>query len=373
MRIEKNLKMAFVLGVFSTLAAISGAQAGILLAGGDPGYVINVLTPGGQGTGFLNGGPILQEPRAIVYGADGSLYVLEAEDSGAPGIVYKYNSAGQYIGIFIGRGIYTAGATTVDLTAANNIDFSAMAVGPGGDLYIAGYEFDTTLAPFPTVGDRGMVLRFSGTTGAFVGIHVANGAGDGGSNIVSEPKVLAFDPAGNLYVGENGSPSVIQFNSTGAYTQVVIASGDPLMNEASGLTFFGGALYVSNGDGDNVLRVLFTGGGAVSSVAEFIPAGSGGLDEPQALAFGPDGLLYVVSSQDFSGTGQGGVLRYNAAGSSVGAYINLVPGSNDPYGFVFNFQDNQVPTLGQWSMFAMAVVLMLLGGVLLRRRSRART
>lgn len=76
-------------------------------------------------------------------------------------------------------------------------------------------------------------------------------------------------------------------------------------------------LFVSNASGDDVLR-FDAGSGAFLGV--FVPAGSGGLDNPGGLAFGPDGNLYVSSRAT------GAVLRFDG---TTGAFLNtfVAPGT----------------------------------------------
>ena len=64
------------------------------------------------------------------------------------------------------------------------------------------------------------VLRYDGTTGAFLGAFVA--AGNGG---LSNPRSLAFGPDGNLYVSSSGSNSMLRFSgSTGAFLGTFVAA-----------------------------------------------------------------------------------------------------------------------------------------------------
>jgi sugar lactone lactonase YvrE len=83
-------------------------------------------------------------------------------------------------------------------------------------------------------------------------------------------------------------------------------------------------LYVASGNSDEVLRYDGVTGAFIDA---FVPAGSGGLDGPVDLAFGPDGNLYVSS------LGNGQVLKYD----SSGAFIEVaVSGLSVPLGLTFD-------------------------------------
>ena len=100
------------------------------------------------------------------------------------------------------------------------------------------------------------VLRYDGTTGAFIDAFVT--AGSGGLN---NPYGILFGPDGNLYVASDGNKKVKRYDgTTGAF------------------------------------------------IDNFVPAGSGGLNKPYDLLFGPDGNFYVVSSQSSE------ILRYQEIG-----------------------------------------------------------
>lgn len=59
--------------------------------------------------------------------------------------------------------------------------------------------------------DSDQVLRYDGTTGAFLGVFTS-GSG------LDEPRGLAFGPDGNLYVNSSYTHSVLRFDgTTGAF------------------------------------------------------------------------------------------------------------------------------------------------------------
>jgi DNA-binding beta-propeller fold protein YncE len=133
--------------------------------------------------------------------------------------------------------------------------------GPDGNLY---------------VGTFASVQRFNGTTGAFIDVFASTGlAGSTG---------LAFGPDHNLYVGSALTTEVVRFDGTTGALLGVFGSGSGLSGPL-GLAFGADSrLYVASRDTDSVLRFDPTTGAFVDT---FIASGSGGLDLPVFLAFTP--------------------------------------------------------------------------------------
>jgi len=82
---------------------------------------------------------------------------------------------------------------------------------------------------------------------------------------------------------------------------------------ASALPAWAASLLVSSGDSDSILQFDANTGALIGS---FVTAGSGGLDNPGGLAFGPNGNLFVNSRAT------GAVLEFNGStGAFVGAFV----------------------------------------------------
>lgn len=179
------------------------------------------------------------------------------------------------------------------LNGASDID-----CGPDGNLYVSSQANDR-------------ILRYDGSTGAFIDIFVP--AGSGGLNI---PVGLDFGPDGNLYVVSNANHSVLRYDgSTGAFMDVFVPTGSGL-NSPSGLTFGpDGILYVCSFLSD---KVLYFDGTTGAALGDFVTTGSGGLDAPRGLTFGPDGNLYIAEDLNDS------VRRYDG---TTGAFIDVFVGS----------------------------------------------
>lgn len=171
-------------------------------------------------------------------------------------------------------------------------------------------------------GQRKAVLRYDGASGAFIDEFAKGGD-------LVEPFAIIFGPDGNLYVatgtGGFGGRIARYDGRTGAFL------GDFVPRASGGLTgpramVFGpnGSgtgldLYVSSAHTDSVLRY---DGRTGDFLGAFVAAGSGGLDEPVGLTFGPDGNLYVASSS-FGSDGPRGVLRFQGpSGTSPGTFID---------------------------------------------------
>jgi glucose/arabinose dehydrogenase len=94
-------------------------------------------------------------------------------------------------------------------------------------------------------------------------------------------------------------------------------------------------LLVSSGENDSVLRYDATSGAFID-----IFASGGGLDDPEGLALGPDGHLYVTSRSN-------AVLRYHG---TTGAFIDIFAsggGLADPAGLVFGPDGNLYVSSGE--------------------------
>jgi streptogramin lyase len=177
--------------------------------------------------------------------------------------------------------------------------------------------------------DTHSVLAYNGTSGAFQRTFARGGG-------LIEPEGITFGPDGNLYVSSRSNAVLRYDGKTGKFIDV-FAVGHGLKDPA-GIVFGGpdNDLFVSSGltdegRGNQILR--FNGRtGAFKAVVD--PSNKSGLDDPEALTFGSDGLLYVASTPE---EGPGEVLRYNPVNNQF--VDKFVPKNKsqiqDPTGLVF--------------------------------------
>jgi hypothetical protein len=262
----------------------------------------------------------LSRARGMAYGNDGNLYVVSADTNS----VLRFNaSTGQFIDVFV-----PSGSGGLD-------DPWAMAFGPDGNVYVTSLATDN-------------VLRFDGVTGAFIDQYVATGVAG-----LKDSKDVLFGPDGHLYVsnsaaagGVPGPHEVLRFQgplgtspgaplpAPGRAGAVFVSDGSGGLNNPNGLAFGPDAhLYVANTFGDSINRYNSSTGAFLNT---FVSANSGGLDVPSQIQFRPDGFLYVTSQA----TDQ--VLRYNAVtGSFVDAVVTAgSDGLDDPNGLLFDTAGN---------------------------------
>lgn len=189
-------------------------------------------------------------------------------------------------------------------------------VGPDGALYAS------------DLGNGGSVLRFNLATGQPEPIK---GKENNIYAAANDPRGIGFGPDGSLYVcsvngsgGDDGKSVILRFYGP-ANAPAGKSPGDPHPAEgqegavyAAGLAGPGGLcfgpdghLYVANFYGNNVLRFA---GPASKDKKPGTPLPAEGKDgaifasekltQPNDIAFGPDGLVYVV------GNGSGNVVRF---------------------------------------------------------------
>jgi hypothetical protein len=238
-----------------------------------------------------------------------------------------------------------------------------------GDLLVTS-QFDKT------------VREYQGTSGAFVRVAASGGA-------LGDPLGLAIGPDGNLLVSDGQTNQVKRYASaTGTFIDVFASTN---LAGPMGMTIHDGTLYVANSNSpqgvqsfdattgvntghfvpsianpsprdvkvnpaNNRLYVLYYNAATVetfdlttsSSFGLLMPVGnplgSGGLFTPSAMAFGPDGNLYI-SGGTFGG--HLGVRRYDPA---TGAFIDLFANTGSdlysPIGIAFGPDNNLYVSTG---------------------------
>jgi len=130
------------------------------------------------------------------------------------------------------------------------------------------------------------------------------------------PWLLADRAAADFLVSSSNTNQILSYDQTSGAFNRVFANGGGLQ-DPEGLAYGpDGNLYVSSGLTDQVLRYDGSSGAFRNA---FVPQGSGGLGGPLGLAFGPDRNLYVASYN----TDQ--VLRYDGV---TGAYLGVAASGN---------------------------------------------
>jgi sugar lactone lactonase YvrE len=245
---------------------------------------------------------------------------------------------------FFDSAVYEVDAVTGSVQATLVAPYSSsllsgpagLAVGPDGNLYLSS-QFNDSILQYNFA---------TGTLSTFIPSSVLTPIAQGQGDSAFAPAGLTFDGSGNLYVTLNGGQTafsggaVVRFATT--YTDQglvyansfsVIATG---LIQPSGLTFGTAAgdtdsLYVSN----SALGAVMVISGASTNnptTSVFIGPGSGGLNFPAGLTFGPDGELYVA---DLGATSmQGQVLQFNPDGSFSSVFT---PGPGQPGDLSFQF------------------------------------
>jgi sugar lactone lactonase YvrE len=259
----------------------------------------------------------LNNPQGVVFGPDGNLYVSS----------FATNNVLRFSGV-TGAPLPAPGQTgAIFIPAGSGGLFGpgALALGPDNNLYVSGF------------GDG--VLRYNGTTGAFINAFVPTG-----STGPVGPAGIIFGPDNNLYVSDPSNNRVLRYNGVtgtplpapGQTGATFIAAGSGGLKGSNGLAFGpDNNLFVvssiSGGPFDqDVLRFNGVSGAPLPAPGQtgaiFVAGGSGGLTGAINVAFGPDNNLYVNSLYSNA------LLRYNG---TTGAFIDTFVTPPGPTFFAF--------------------------------------
>ncbi len=194
------------------------------------------------------------------------------------------------IATFVGssKGPYCGASSTSPLSSPGALAFDSK-----GNLYVADYNSSTV-----------RMITTAGVVSTFAGTGTYGNTGDGGAAskaALAYPVTLAFDAAGNLYIGDEGNNNIRKVD-TGGNISTVTTGVSPLGLGVDG----SGNLYFVDGVSSSVRKILPTGGIVViagnglpgGAVVDSVPGNQASLALPSGLAVAPDSGIYVADTMN---------------------------------------------------------------------------
>jgi trimeric autotransporter adhesin len=307
------------------------ASTGILsMIGGDG-------TPGTAGDDEAATSANITDVHGIAVDSSGNIYISDTSscrirriDNPATNTNLAKNTFPN-ISTFVGQSSFNNTASVPYCGVGSTSPFTspgALVFDSKGNLYVTDRGSNTVRV----VSSTGAVSTFAGTIGSY------GYSGDGGpasKALLAYPVSLTFDAAGNLYIGDEGNSNIRKVDTSGNITTV--ATG--ITPQSLGVDAAGN-LYFVDGVSSAVKKIL-PGGGVVvvagSGLAGYAGDGTfngtiytgsqasqAQLNQPEGLAFGPDGSIYVADTNNDI------IRRLVVVPSSLGVQdaASDVPGSN---------------------------------------------
>ncbi len=296
----------------------NGGLLGSTLLVGNALGSLGVLKPGridtvaGNGAWTFHGDGVLATqapiflPTAVFVDAVGNLFLSDSSNNR----IRRVDAVTGAIFTVVGNGIPAFSGDGGPATQASINTPSGLTMDGAGNIFFA----DTNSNAVRRVDAvSGVITTVAGTSG------VEGYTGDGGAATagkLSLPQGLAFDAAGNLYIGDTdnnvvrkvdaatGQISTYAGTGTAGYNGDGLAATSALLNSPWGLSVgVDGALYIAD-MGNNRIRRVDTSG-IISTVAgngARLFGGDGGpatlaqLNAPAAITFDPAGNLYIADT-----------------------------------------------------------------------------
>jgi sugar lactone lactonase YvrE len=294
-------------------------------------------TAGSTGDGGQATAAELNVPEGIAFDAIGNVYINESMGN----VIRKVNTAGiitTIAGINSGGFSGDGGQATV---AELNGPFEAI-TDAAGNLYIA----DAANQRIRKINTSGVISTIAGG---------GSNGGDGGQATdaaLANPIGIAFDAVGNLYIGESGRNRVRKVNTLGIISTFAGIGGNPSSGGNGGAATLAGLynpkgiafdavgnVYIADG-GNNQIRMVNTNG-IISTVVGSEPIGYSGdgglatnalLNSPAGITFDAVGNLFIADGgnsviRKVTNVGQMGISEFTNKNEQINMYPN--PAKNE--------------------------------------------
>ena len=297
-----------------------------------------------------SGNSEFDSPTGVAVDGNGNVYVAEYYNNR----IQKFDAGGAYVGQWGGPGsgndqfvypygVAVDGAGNVYVADSGNDRIQKFA---GDGTFLMAFGWDVVSGNV----DTDFEICQSGDT-CKVG---SPGSGDGQ---FSNPRGVAVDGAGNVYVADTSNNRVQKFDAGGAYlTQWGSGgSGSSQFNYPTGVAVDGaGNVYVADSNNHRIQK--FDGSGSYLSQWGVNGSGNGQFSYPQAVAADGDGNVYVADSDNSR------IQKFDAGGSYLSKWGSFGSGSGQfqyPTGvavdgsgnvYVADFYDNRIQKFGPASV-----------------------